>query len=334
MGTSLLSRREVHNNRNPGESSLHAKVRQNTLSLVERQFFKVPETRIRKGTIMKRTTALALLGLACLAAMPSIAHARYRDGMNLYQYVRSSPTSYVDWNGAAAKKPDTTTGKPGDTDKLKEDTDNRPVDKEMGEEGATTDVFEEAHFFHTVGTYKPGEWWGKISGAVGHTGIGCKLKGREEMIVFDHDGPTWYNTHLTLRDWMEGQAKQCEKPCEFTLEDLHLNLTEKQVNRLCLRLYLKSDQKKAGDVDLGWDWFGRGGSHGHNCNSAVVEDMGATTPIDVPERPAAIEAIVNPAAYYNRWGKYTAPWLRRHGWVKNEKQSEHACTGGGAGAGR
>lgn len=54
------------------------------------------DTRIRKGTIMKRTTALALLGLACLMAMPSIAHARYRDGMNLYQYVRSAPVQHVD----------------------------------------------------------------------------------------------------------------------------------------------------------------------------------------------------------------------------------------------
>jgi len=57
------------------------------------------ETRIRKGTIMKRTTALALVTLACLMAMPSIAQARYRDGMNLYQYVGSSPTSYTDASG-------------------------------------------------------------------------------------------------------------------------------------------------------------------------------------------------------------------------------------------
>ena len=54
------------------------------------------ETIIRKGTIMKRTSALALLGLACLMALPSIAHARYRAGMNLYQYVRSAPVQHVD----------------------------------------------------------------------------------------------------------------------------------------------------------------------------------------------------------------------------------------------
>jgi hypothetical protein len=44
-------------------------------------------------------TALALLGLASLMAMPSIAQARYRDGMNLYQYVGSNPTRYVDPQG-------------------------------------------------------------------------------------------------------------------------------------------------------------------------------------------------------------------------------------------
>ena len=48
---------------------------------------------------MKRTTALVLLGLACLLTMPSTAHARYRDGLNLYQYVSSSPSRYVDPDG-------------------------------------------------------------------------------------------------------------------------------------------------------------------------------------------------------------------------------------------
>jgi len=52
---------------------------------------------------MKRKVTLVLLGLACLAVMPSIAQARYRDGMNMYQYVRSSPIGYVDWSGAAAQ---------------------------------------------------------------------------------------------------------------------------------------------------------------------------------------------------------------------------------------
>lgn len=44
---------------------------------------------------MKKVT-LALLGMACLMAMPSIAQARYRDGMNLYQYVASNPTRFGD----------------------------------------------------------------------------------------------------------------------------------------------------------------------------------------------------------------------------------------------
>jgi len=50
---------------------------------------------------MKRTTAPALLALACLLAVPSIAHARYRDGMNLYQYVQARPTSSTDPLGLA-----------------------------------------------------------------------------------------------------------------------------------------------------------------------------------------------------------------------------------------
>lgn len=54
------------------------------------------EARIRKGTTMKRTTTRALLGLACLMAMPSIAHARYRDGMNWYAYVGNHPITDVD----------------------------------------------------------------------------------------------------------------------------------------------------------------------------------------------------------------------------------------------
>ena len=54
---------------------------------------------------MKRTTALALLGLACLMAMPSIAHARYRDGMNLYQYVGSAPVQHMDPYGQQTSRP-------------------------------------------------------------------------------------------------------------------------------------------------------------------------------------------------------------------------------------
>ena len=62
------------------------------------------ETTMRKGTIMKRTTALALLGLACLMAVPNVAHARYRDGMNLYQYVQSRPISATDPDGRLARE--------------------------------------------------------------------------------------------------------------------------------------------------------------------------------------------------------------------------------------
>ena len=45
---------------------------------------------------MKRTITLTLLALACLTAIPSIAQARYRDGMNLYEYVRSEPVGHGD----------------------------------------------------------------------------------------------------------------------------------------------------------------------------------------------------------------------------------------------
>ncbi len=48
---------------------------------------------------MKRTTTLTLLALTCLTAIPSIVHARYRDGMNLYEYVRSEPVSGRDPTG-------------------------------------------------------------------------------------------------------------------------------------------------------------------------------------------------------------------------------------------
>jgi len=59
------------------------------------------ETRIGKGTIMKRATVMVFLGLTCLMAMPAIAQARYRDGMNLYQYVGSAPVQEVDPMGLA-----------------------------------------------------------------------------------------------------------------------------------------------------------------------------------------------------------------------------------------
>jgi len=47
---------------------------------------------------LKRVTMLALL-LACLTAIPGTAQARYRDGMNLYEYVKSSPLSHTDPHG-------------------------------------------------------------------------------------------------------------------------------------------------------------------------------------------------------------------------------------------
>jgi len=48
---------------------------------------------------MRKTTMPALLGLACLMAMPPVAHARYLDGMNLYEYVQSAPATATDPTG-------------------------------------------------------------------------------------------------------------------------------------------------------------------------------------------------------------------------------------------
>jgi len=45
---------------------------------------------------MRQRIALSAFALACFLALPSIAEARYRDGMNLYEYVRSGPVNYVD----------------------------------------------------------------------------------------------------------------------------------------------------------------------------------------------------------------------------------------------
>lgn len=61
-------------------------------------------THQRKGMIMKRTAMLTLLGLACLVAVPSVAQARYQDGTNLYQYVRSQPTNMVDPKGTYGRE--------------------------------------------------------------------------------------------------------------------------------------------------------------------------------------------------------------------------------------
>jgi hypothetical protein len=47
----------------------------------------------RKAKIMKPTTVLALITLTCSLAIPRTAEARYQDGMSLYQYVKSHPSS-------------------------------------------------------------------------------------------------------------------------------------------------------------------------------------------------------------------------------------------------
>ncbi len=54
---------------------------------------------IRKGTTMKRIVTLALFGVACLLALPSVVQARYADGMNLYEFVRSNPVVNRDPSG-------------------------------------------------------------------------------------------------------------------------------------------------------------------------------------------------------------------------------------------
>ena len=48
---------------------------------------------------MKRMATLTLVALACLTTMPAIAQGRYRDGMNLYEYVRSEPVGRLDPTG-------------------------------------------------------------------------------------------------------------------------------------------------------------------------------------------------------------------------------------------
>lgn len=305
------------------------------------------ETRIRKGTIMKRTTALALLGLACLMAMPSIAHARYRDGMNLYQYVESSPvgridpsgTRWVDYDpgtgfrGYAPGNPNLTSGSystaapriTGDakTGKAKDDTAKGKNDGQHNPpdiQNPPNAVWVKAHFLHSVGTYQ------HAGIKVGHTGIGCEDK-NGQITVFDYVGGKKYQDQ-TFDAWKRSQSRECDKGCEWGLEDLVLKLTAAEANRFCHRL--------KGRNNLKWDpkWEGRGNPHGDNCNSSVCYDMGQTTSIDVPEEKASFWwGLVTEAAYYNRWGKFTAPWLRRNGHVSSESTSKHKCTGGGVGAG-
>jgi hypothetical protein len=157
------------------------------------------------------------------------------------------------------------------------------------------------------------------------------------MWVFDHTGYSRYQAQH-YKDWCDQEASNCPKGCEYTIEDMLLDLTPRQANDFCERLAGRSKKwkdfgLKKIDVDLGWDWQGRGGDHGHNCNSSVCLDMGDTTPIDVPEKPANLWGYLIAADYYNRWGKHTAPWLRDNGYVKNETKSTQKCTGGGSGAG-
>jgi len=45
---------------------------------------------------MKQGALLTILALACVLTIPSVADARYRDGMNLYEYVGSGPVGRVD----------------------------------------------------------------------------------------------------------------------------------------------------------------------------------------------------------------------------------------------
>jgi len=54
---------------------------------------------------MRHALIAFVLAVAALLIAPSPARAMYRDGMNLYQYVRSQPIRYVDWNGAQAAEP-------------------------------------------------------------------------------------------------------------------------------------------------------------------------------------------------------------------------------------
>ena len=59
----------------------------------------------QKGTHMRHALIVFVLAAATLLIATTPAQAMYRDGMNVYQYVRSQPTRYVDWNGAQAAEP-------------------------------------------------------------------------------------------------------------------------------------------------------------------------------------------------------------------------------------
>ncbi len=53
---------------------------------------------------MKRAVVLIIVGLAYLLTIPSVAHARYVDGMNMYECVRSNPVVNCDPAGLLAVK--------------------------------------------------------------------------------------------------------------------------------------------------------------------------------------------------------------------------------------
>jgi len=158
---------------------------------------------------------------------------------------------------------------------------------------------------------------------VGHTGIGCQEK-NGTVTVFDYVGGQAYR-EKTLADWVKDQATECPKDCDWELEDLLLKISEKEANDFCQRL--------KGRNNLAWDW--EGDDEGKdNCNSSVTYDMKMTTHIEVPEKSASWLSIFNNAFYYNRWGKYTAPWLIKNKHVQGKKKTtKHKCTGGGSGAG-
>ena len=59
----------------------------------------------RKGTHMRHALIAMVLAATLVLIAAGPAQAMYRDGPNMYQYVRSSPGRYVDWNGAQAAEP-------------------------------------------------------------------------------------------------------------------------------------------------------------------------------------------------------------------------------------
>ena len=252
----------------------------------------------------------------------------YADGMSLYEYVKSMPCDATDAFGeiTPAQFGPGSIGRIGYSSAPAPSAKGKPQSKSGGGAGSRNSRdWTKAHFLHTAGTYRH-------SGVmVGHTAIGCERR-TGEVDVFDYIGGEKYRGPKTLDWWIDDQSKQCPKGCKFTFEDLLLSLSHEEVNMFCNRLDARND--------LSWDksWIGRGGEYGHNCTSAVCEDMAATTSIkveevEVPGIGSALEGIFTDANYYNRWGKYTMEWLRAKKKVVSEKTEERDCIGGGGGAG-